>query len=261
MMEVGFKSPLLDLFRRGEVARDVKMMAAQGALAPRAHEQLVLLAALAEDADAEVRAAAETTIGAIPRPALGAFLARSEVSAGLRDFFAARGVQPAGVPAPDSEAPLVDRDDARAEESAAAAEQPKQGTLERLAAMTVAGRVKVAMKGSREERAILIRDPNKLVSAAVLSSPKLNEAEVETFAKMANVSDEVLRIIGHARAWTKSYGVVSALARNRKTPPAVSLSLVHRLNDRDLKMISLDRNAPEPLRLAVRKRLTKGKAD
>jgi hypothetical protein len=81
---------------------------------------------------------------------------------------------------------------------------------------------------------------------------------VETFAKMANVPTSSHH---RARAWTKSYGVVSALARNPKTPPAVSLPLVHRLNDRDLKMISLDRNAPEPLRLAVRKRLTKGKAD
>ena len=119
--------------------------------------------------------------------------------------------------------------------------------------------MKAAMKGSKEERAILIRDPNKLVSASVLSSPKLSEAEVESFAKMANVSEEVLRIIGINRAWIKNYGVISALAKNPKTPLSVSLHFVQRLNERDLKMISLDRNLQEPLKLAVRKRLTADK--
>ena len=52
------------------------------------------------------------------------------------------------------------------------------------------------MQGTREERSILVRDPNRLVSSAVLSSPKLTESEVEAIARMTNVSDEVLRIVG-----------------------------------------------------------------
>ena len=40
-------TPLLDFFKRGEVARDVRLLAAQGALAPRAHEQLAILVLLA----------------------------------------------------------------------------------------------------------------------------------------------------------------------------------------------------------------------
>jgi hypothetical protein len=31
---------MLDFFRRGEVARDIRLQAAQGAMAPRAHEQI-----------------------------------------------------------------------------------------------------------------------------------------------------------------------------------------------------------------------------
>ena len=50
-MEAGFRTPLLDFFRRGEVARDVRLLAAQGALAPRAHEQLGLLMLLVSDQD------------------------------------------------------------------------------------------------------------------------------------------------------------------------------------------------------------------
>jgi len=36
-------TPLLDFFKRGEVARDVRMQAAEGALAPTAHEQVEIL--------------------------------------------------------------------------------------------------------------------------------------------------------------------------------------------------------------------------
>jgi hypothetical protein len=261
-MEAGLRTPLLDMFRRGEVAREVKMLAARGALAPRAHEQLSLLAELVNDPDLEIRLAAEETIRAIPRPALEAFLARSDISPTLKEFFASRGIPAGEIAATDVDGPLIDR--GREGEGPAAdgdgdAADEKRGAVQRIAAMTISERMGTAMKGSREERAILIRDPNKIVSVAVLSSPKLNESEVESFAKMANVSDEVLRIIGQTRAWVKNYGIASSLTRNPKTPLAVSLNLVQRLTDRDLKMITLDRNVQEPLRIAARKRLSDGK--
>jgi hypothetical protein len=94
-----------------------------------------------------------------------------------------------------------------------------------------------------------------MVASAVLSSPKLTLAEVEAFAKMANVSEDVLRAIGQNRAWVKSYTVAHALARNPKTPVAMSLNLLQRITDRDVKALSVDRNVPEPLRVAARKRV------
>ena len=104
-------------------------------------------------------------------------------------------------------------------------------------------------------RAILIRDPNKLVSTSVLSSPKMTETEVEAIAKMQNVSDEILRIIGNTRAWVKNYNVALALVRNSKTPPALSMNLLNRLNDKDLRALSTNRNVPEILRVTARKKV------
>jgi hypothetical protein len=249
-MEAGLRTPLLDCFRRGEVAAEVRL------LAPRAHEQMALLVLLVDDPEPEVRRAAEATIALISPEPLGAFLGRSDVPDALREFFAARGVRPSAVPAPEVDAPLIET-----EPAAGLVDDPeasKESTLQRLASMNIVARMQAAMKGTREERAVLIRDPNKLISVAVLSSPKLAETEVEAFAKMANVSEEVLRIIGSTRAWIKNYGVVSALTRNPKTPLAVSLNLVQRLNDRDLKLLAFDRNMQEPLKLAVRKRISSG---
>ena len=84
--------------------------------------------------------------------------------------------------------------------------------------MSVARRIALAMKGTREERAILIRDPNRIVTAAVLSSPKMNDTEVAAIAKMQNVSEDVLRTIANNRAWLKNYSVVLAVVKNPKTP-------------------------------------------
>jgi hypothetical protein len=119
--------------------------------------------------------------------------------------------------------------------------------------------MKLAMKGTREQRGQLIRDSNKLVSAAVLSSPKVNEAEIEAFTKMGNVSEDVLRIIGQNRAWTKNYGIILGLCRHPKTPPAIAMSFVQRLTEKDLKSLATDRNAKDGLRLLAKKMLTKGK--
>jgi hypothetical protein len=121
--------------------------------------------------------------------------------------------------------------------------------------MSVPQKVQAAMKGTREMRAILIRDPNKMVSLSVLSCPKVTETEVESFARMGSVSEDVLRTIGQTRAWVKSYNVVLALAKNSKTPVALSLQLLNRLNESDVRRLSIDRNIPEPLRIGARRKL------
>jgi hypothetical protein len=111
------------------------------------------------------------------------------------------------------------------------------------------------MRGTREMRAILIRDPNKLVALTVLRSPKLTENEVELFAKMGSVDADVLRTISQTRAWMKNYGIAHALVKNAKTPLGISMSLLRRLNETDLRRLSSDRNIPEALRIAARKKV------
>jgi hypothetical protein len=251
-MDPGFRTPLLDMFRRGEVARDIRLLAARGALAPRAHEQLGLLVLLSGDDDPDIARAADATLRMIPPGSIAAFLGRSDAPTELKTFFAARGIEPTPGVATETDAPLVDASPAVEEPPS---EEDEGSALQRISAMNVAQRLALAMKGSREERAILIRDPNKIVGAAVLSSPKLTETEVESIAKMATISEELLRIIAHTRAWMKNYQVVLALAKNPKTPVALSMNLLSRLTERDLRMLSSDRNVPDILRLTARKKI------
>jgi hypothetical protein len=243
------------MFKRGEAAADVKLLAAQGRLALRAHEQLGILMLLVGDGDAEVRSTADATLKLIPEGALRAFLARVDVPPAMLEFFTGRGITPLGPPS-DGDGPLLDLEP-EIEEGAAAEsdDQRRESLTSRLAKMNFPERLKAASKGSREMRAVLVRDPNRLISTTVLSSPKLTQAEVESFSRMSNVGEEVLRIIGSNRAWTKNYGVILGLTKNPKTPLGMSLNFLSRLNDSDVKTLSVDRNVPEPLRVAARKKL------
>jgi hypothetical protein len=125
----------------------------------------------------------------------------------------------------------------------------KRKTLtQRLSTMTVIERLTLALKGGREERMALIRDPNKMVQRAVLQSPRLTEQEVENFSAMANVSDEVLRTISLNRNFIKSYAVIRNLVNNPKTPMDVSLHFLQRLITTDLKKLTMNKNVPETVR-------------
>lgn len=132
-------------------------------------------------------------------------------------------------------------------------EHEKLSAVQRIYKMNTVEKIVTALKGNREERSVLVRDPNRLVATAVIGSPRLTEAEIEAFAGMKNISDEILRTIAKNREWTKSYPVVSNLVRNPRTPIGVSLGLVSRLNPRDLKGVAIDRNVPEVIRKQAQK--------
>jgi hypothetical protein len=256
-MDPGYRSPLIDMFRR-EGSRETRLLAAQGELGAAAHDQLALLMMLIDDADPDVAMTALSTVQRLPQEPLRAFLARADVPGEIVEFFAGMGITPAEVAAADASVPLTGDDDDEDEDEQQQIQEGGKAEPKILAGLPIKKKIKLASKGTREQRAQLIRDPNKLVAGAVLSSPKLTDAEVESFAKMANVAEEVLRVIATNRTWLKNYGVALGLVKNPKTPPAISMQLLQRVNERDMKMLAVDRNVPEALRLAARKYIVKG---
>lgn len=226
---------------------------------------------LSDDPDAAIAEASRATLEALPLEPLRAFLARSDTPAEMRAFFAARGIAPGDVPLSSIETPLLDPDGPTAADAGSAdsplteaaltevpaADKPPEHTA--LSSLSVLERMKLAMKGTREQRAVLVRDSNKLVASAVLSSPKLTETEIEAFTKMGNVTEDVLRTIGMNRSWLKNYGIAAGLCRHTKTPPALAMQLIHRLNERDLRSLQNDRNVREGLRALAKKILSKDK--
>ena len=106
----------------------------------------------------------------------------------------------------------------------------------------------MALKGNREERLALIRDPCKVVQRAVLQSPRLTDREVESFSAMANLSEDVLRLISRNRIFIGNPAVIRNLMNNPKTPLDISLHFLPNIGPQDLKALTLNRNIPETLR-------------
>jgi hypothetical protein len=126
--------------------------------------------------------------------------------------------------------------------------QKRTTLLQRITKMNVVQRVQLALKGGREERNALIRDPNKMVQRAVLQSPRLVDRDVEAFAAMTTLSTDALRLIAARRSFMKNYTIVKGLINNPKTPVSVSMHLLPRLTSTDLKMLTTNKNIPEVLR-------------
>jgi hypothetical protein len=120
--------------------------------------------------------------------------------------------------------------------------------IKRIMFMTIKDRVKLAVKGDREARGILIRDANKIVATGVMHNPRITDHEVENIASMRTVAEEVLRLIGMNRSWARSYPIIHNLARNPRTPMATAVHILPRIRTKDLKAIGLNRNVSEAVR-------------
>ena len=120
--------------------------------------------------------------------------------------------------------------------------------INRILRMTMKDRVKLAMKGDREARNILIRDPNRIVAQAVINNARITEQEVEKIAAMRTVPEEVLRQIGINRAWARNYTIMHNLARNPRTPIGNAITILSRLQLRDLQAITKNRNVSDSVR-------------
>ena len=352
MSEARPTNPLVEQFRRGGVARELRLMAAQGLLPLKPEDLVELWTDLLGDADEGVRSAADKSLSSFPvaelqpilksratppgvlswavshRPepelrevvlqntslpdetieALAPILPQAlaelvvinqtrllrrtsllvalEANAGLsndqkrrlrelRETFRIGEADAVPPPAPEpAPAPAEPEPEALPEAAIAplgdvfmtedealvrylSEEERKQtekvSAVQKIYRLNTAEKLITALKGSREERAILIRDPNRLVATAVLGSPRLTDPEIEAIAGMKGVSDEILRKIGHHREWTKRYQVVKNLVSNPRTPIGIALTLVPRLSPHDIKSISVDRNVPEPVRKQAQK--------
>ena len=127
----------------------------------------------------------------------------------------------------------------------------RETLLQKLSRMRVVERVQMAIKGNRDERMLLIRDPCRVVQRAVLQSPQLSDREVESFAGMASLGEEALRLIAVNRKYRKNYTIVRALMNNPKTPVEITLHLLPNIMAQDLKLLMGNKNIPDTLRTAA----------
>lgn len=130
-------------------------------------------------------------------------------------------------------------------ESASPMEEGKRLTFtQRIMKMNIAEKIKLATRGNKEARGLLLRDSNKLVAVAAIRSPRITDGEVAMCASNRAVNEDVLRVIYNNRDWTKDYRIRLALVKNPKVPMAMSMRFVSTLRESDVKDLARDRNIP-----------------
>jgi hypothetical protein len=154
----------------------------------------------------------------------------------------------AGTPGSAPAAATAARKAPTAKKSHVNPEAERGSALQKISRLDIKGRIQLAMKGTKEERSILVRDGTKLVALAVLESGKITDGEVEKFASQKNVLEAVLRQIPMKRRFAKNYNVIRNLVANPRTPLDVSLALIKNLLISDLKNLSSNKEVSETIR-------------
>jgi hypothetical protein len=265
---------VVDAIRAGSAPMVIRLKGAEGSLPVALEEKIEILILLSTDADEGLRRKAWQTLVNWNPAELEQLLSDAETPWSVIDYLAiyvaparphlveallknpgiptdlaewvkqSQPIATTAPPPPPAPAPEESPDDKDLKKEG----EKRQTLVQRINAMTPVEKIKTALTGNQEERLALIKDSNKLVSRAVLGSPKLSDAEVEAFASMKNVTEDVLRLITMNRRFMKSYSVARSLINNPRSPLDVTLPLVSRLNERDLKGLSMNRNVPETLR-------------
>ncbi len=126
--------------------------------------------------------------------------------------------------------------------------EQRGSALQKISKLDIKGRIQLAMKGSKEERSLLIRDGTKIVALAVLESPKISDGEVERFASQKNVLEAVLRGIPMKRRFAKNYNIIRNLVFNPRTPLDLSLGLMKNMMIGDLRALSGNKEISDTVR-------------
>jgi hypothetical protein len=125
--------------------------------------------------------------------------------------------------------------------------------LLQLRSMNVSEKIKLALRGNREARMLLIRDSNKMIRRFVLQNPRIGDEEIIAIAKNRSADDELLRMIGDSRDWTKNYQVRISLVTNPKTPLVIALRFLSGLVERDVRMLAKSKNVSATVSTAAKR--------
>jgi hypothetical protein len=102
-------------------------------------------------------------------------------------------------------------------------EMRNETMLLKIQKLTVSERIHLALRGGREIRSILLKDPNKEVMYSALENQKITDSEIEILARSRSTPEEVLRRITKNRDTNGSgcyrYGSFKIITSSRADEP------------------------------------------
>jgi hypothetical protein len=125
----------------------------------------------------------------------------------------------------------------------------------RIALMSVAEKVQLALHGNREVRQLLMRDRAAVVQSSLVRNPKLSLDEAQALARAPQLAPDAAETLAQHPAWGLSPQVALALVRNPRTPLPTVTQLLPRLQPSDLRSVAKGVGVRTQVAAAARKRL------
>ncbi len=143
------------------------------------------------------------------------------------------------------------------EDTSEETEEKVESLRQSLSTMAISAKIRLATLGTGAQRAVLIRDSNKLVVMAVIKAPSLRESEITQYSRYRSLPEEAIRHISKNREWTKQYTVKLNLVQNPRCPLEIALRFLVHLRTNDVRALERDKNVPQAVANAARKLRTK----
>ncbi len=124
--------------------------------------------------------------------------------------------------------------------------------------MPTGERLKLAMKGNRETRVILMRDSSLMIRRFVLMNPRLTEDEVLMLVRNRQTDREVLEIVWRNDEWMNNYQIKLGMVKHPKVPVQVSMKYIGSLMMRDLRQMAKSKNIPTAINSAAKRIVVRG---
>lgn len=271
---------------KGDIAKAEKMKAARGEVEFSPTDLAVLLVLLSRDGDPDVRSAAVTTLRNLSDDLLKMVVSRPEMHPKVLDLLArihysrkeiaaliaahphveqqtceflegkrVPSISPAAEAASNAEPADAFAGEDDVGETEIEEEDEFRSKYQLAQVIGISEKIKFALTGDKEWRSIMIKDSNKLVSAAVLKNPRITDQEILSIAKSNMINEETVRTICNNKDWIKNYQIRKSLVENNKTPLPFALRFLSTLSERDLSMISKSKNVSTVIATQARKAL------
>ncbi len=114
-------------------------------------------------------------------------------------------------------------------------------------------RFRLAVKASRPERTILIRDNSPQVLLGLLSHPRIEDREVKAIVDSAFSTGAIMQRVASNRKWMSNAEIQLAVVRSPKTPPPLAIKLMPTLRTSDLRALAKGSMSRETIRRAALK--------
>lgn len=271
---------------RKDTPKEIKMKAARGDVAVSTGDLGTLLFFLGHDPDPEVRCAAINSLRDLSEPQLLAIAEYADTHPKLLDmlarlhyskeaiaaklashpeiesktlaFLAEMRPEKAGDPTRGTEPEMTEVEDpisAKMEEIDEVDEESDafKSKFQLSMKMEISEKIRMALTGDKEWRALMLKDTNSQVAVSVLKNPRITEPEILALVKYNTQNEEILRIVCRNKEWIKNYQVRKALVLNCKTPLQTNLRLLTTLTDKDLTMLSRNKNISSVISTQARK--------